>query len=65
MFTKRFISLTIIIQIASWGTIALLLFYGDKQKVQAIPLYQVSTPEPFLGPIYYGQEDVWQVFDHE
>ena len=25
----------------------------------------VATPQPFLGEIYYGQEDVWQVFDHE
>lgn len=29
------------------------------------PLLQTETPQPFLGSIYYGQEDVWQVFDHQ
>lgn len=23
------------------------------------------TPEPFLGPIFYNQEAVWQIFDHD
>lgn len=35
------------------------------QTLYAIELQQSATPQPFLGPIYYGQEDVWQVFDHQ
>ncbi len=65
MLTKRILSVTVVVQIICWSTIALLFLGRNGRTVQAIPFYQEATPEPFLGPIYYGQEDVMNVFDHE
>ena len=36
----------------------------QESPVQATVLFQASTPAPFLDAIYYGTQDVWQVFDH-
>jgi len=35
---------------------------GQRETAQAAELFQVDQ---FLGPIYYGSTDVWNVFDHD
>ncbi|MCZ7667273.1 MAG: hypothetical protein M5U34_08715 [Chloroflexi bacterium] len=35
--------------------------YSIKKLQPPQPLH----PSPFLGPIYYGEEYVWKVFDHQ
>lgn len=55
---------TICIQAVCWSVIGWLLIVEPNQA-QAIGGYQVSTPVPFLGAIYYNKQDVWKIFDHD
>ncbi|MBE7528997.1 MAG: peptidoglycan DD-metalloendopeptidase family protein [Chloroflexi bacterium] len=59
---KRTVITTILIQTFCWAMISLILAKENPLPVNAF--VQTTTPQPFMGPIYYGQENVWQVFDH-
>lgn len=58
-FSFIFISITFLLVV---GIVAASLLVNGSTPVAAQP---VETPIPFLSPMYYGQEDVWQIFDHE
>ncbi|MBK8989623.1 MAG: peptidoglycan DD-metalloendopeptidase family protein [Chloroflexi bacterium] len=59
---KKTTVITIVIQSICWSVIGWLIFKNSLTPANA--LLQVPTPRPFLGPVYYNQEDIWQVFDH-
>ncbi|MBE7532730.1 MAG: peptidoglycan DD-metalloendopeptidase family protein [Ardenticatenaceae bacterium] len=61
--TKRTVIITILLQMVCWSVVVWIVFGNSQQP--AVAAMQVSTPSPFLGPIYYGQEDILAVFDHE
>lgn len=46
-------------------SIILWVLAASGTPTEAKRLQQATTPEPFLGPIYYGREDVSKIFDHE
>lgn len=62
---KKTLFVTIVIQVACLSLIVFALSSFPIMNVQADQDFQVFTPEPFLGSIFYGQEVVWKVFDHE
>lgn len=61
---KTNLILTVILQIICWSIIINFLVVNQR-VAQASTAYQVTTPQPFLGSIYYNQEAIWQVFDHD
>lgn len=62
---KKIAFWTATIQVISWAVIIWLFARGMSGKVPAYALFQNQEPPlPFLGPIYYGQEVVLNVFDH-
>lgn len=62
---KKIWIFTVSVQIVCWGIIALLMF-SNNNEAQAIGLFQLTPtpPLPFLGSIYYHEEEVWKIFDH-
>ncbi len=57
---------TVIIQTTSWVVIIWLFTRGGGERIPAYALFQGQEPPvPFLGPIYYGQKVVTNVFDHD
>ncbi|MCA9934030.1 MAG: hypothetical protein H6662_06435 [Ardenticatenaceae bacterium] len=64
---RKVYALTLMIQSICWSLVFGLLIAKANPVVQAKPLPQAvpaSTPVPFLGPIYYGRQDIWNIFDH-
>lgn len=59
---QRMFRATVAVQIICWSIIIWLI--TQEGSVQATVLFQASTPAPFLDAIYYGTQDVWQIFDH-
>jgi hypothetical protein len=60
---KRAFIYMLFLQVALFSAV---IWYGKFAAKEAVFAYQVeSTPIPFLGPIYYGQEAIpplWPVF---
>lgn len=54
---KQKIKYTVAFQLVCLGII-LWVFAASGTSTEAKVAQQAATPEPFLGPIYYGQEDV-------
>ena len=61
---KKTLVVSLIVQGICWGVMGWLLTKG---KLAEATVFQATTPtpEPFLGQIYYGTQNVWQVFDHD
>lgn len=69
---KKHLAATICIQIICLCAIAWTLTRNSVAPVEAHVLYQASTATPtptpvppFLGPIYYDEEYIWKIFDHQ
>lgn len=62
--SKRLYFGSIIVQVICWG-IVIGMFLQSNYSVEARTLIQtISTPEPFLGPIYYEKHDIYNIIDH-
>lgn len=64
---KKHVVLTILLQMTFAVTISWLIVINSKNDVSAQSHQHspLSTPAPFLGPVYYGREDIIAVFDHQ
>lgn len=61
---KQKIKYTVAFQLVCFSII-LWVFAASETSIEAKVAQQAATPDPFLGPIYYGREDVSFIFDHD
>lgn len=57
----RTLQITLVLQIIGWS---LFIWAMQSSPIQTNAYLQTATPSPFLREIFYGRQDVWQIFDH-
>lgn len=62
---KRNLVVTICLQAVCWGIILGILLESNSFVKAHTLLQSDPTPVPFLGPIYYGRHDIWNIVDHD
>lgn len=64
--SQKTLKVALLVQVLCFGALLFILNSNQSSIAQASTIaYQMATPQPFLGPIYYGQKNITFVFDHE